>query len=64
MVCSSMRALCKAHDYAMSHTGLLLADVGDIDRLTDVRAGTTDRLDRGALFQQIHELPRMQVVFT
>ena len=65
LVCSSARALCKVHDYASEHTGLLIADIGwDGGPLVDVRAGTSGRSDASALLQEIHELPRMQVVFT
>ena len=57
MACSLGRALCKAHDYAMSHTGLLLADIGDMGQ-------GLPRSEFAAILRQIHELPRMQVVFT
>lgn len=65
LVCSSTRAFCAAHDYATTHTGLLLADIGwSGGPFVDVRSGTTDRPDVCTLLQQIHELPLLQVVFT
>lgn len=65
LVCSSTRAFCAAHNYATTHTGLLLADIGwSGGPFVDARAGTKDRPDVCTLLQQIHELPLLQVVFT